>query len=40
LKVLGKADELIPLVKAERKRVGEAKDPKKKYGEFIYVWKK
>ena len=40
LKVFGKADELIPLVKAERKRVGEAKDPSKKYGEFIYVWKK
>jgi DNA modification methylase len=40
LDIFGKADELIPLVKAERKKVGEAKDPKKKYGEFIYVWRK
>ena len=40
LKVLGKADEFIPLVKAQRKKVGEAKDQTKKYGEFIYVWRK
>ena len=40
LKVFGKADEFIPLVKQERKKVGEAKDPAKKYGEFIYVWRK
>ena len=40
LKVLGKANDFIPLIKSVRKRVGETKDPSKKYGEFIYVWRK
>ena len=39
-KVLGNADDFIPLVKSQRSRIGSTANPNKIYAEFIYVWRK